>query len=1001
MTPGSFPRGRVAVAAILALSVVVFALQLAVVRPNMWPAGAGLTVGGDTVFASLAEPPAVPRIRPPHLAGATGGPVQATRVTPSTASRAQLSPGAAIGVALHGQQNVVRRLPDDPDAVLRLWAEVYRLGPRASVTVADPGTGRTFTLERRPVWQLDADTRGQWMRQHLGSLVQTGAFLAGALVLVLLGTRGMTAGLMTLALIATAIANAGPMFGAEFGVPFVAPLVVLFGWIVTPLSFPIIGLAVLHFPSRAPVIERYRWIYAVMGAVAFPMLVVSILSATFLLGAEGVARPLAWFARHGWIFDASFALALGVNILIVVEGIQRYRGNLDVNERRRIQLVVFTGVPAVFAYAIKVGVPLLSSLAGAPIELPWAVEAVLQAVVLLPAFALPYAVAVKHVFSPRTVLRSGLQYAFARRTLSVLVLAPVAALVVSLVSQRNRPLADIILSHPWFYTLSLGLAALGFRYRNQAQRWLDQRFFRAEYDAREILVSLVNRVPYESDPAQLVSVVMTQIDNALRPESIAVLGGEDDTLEVLSTLRGRVSPLSRQGGLATLLRWSDEPLELFLDDERSPAARLPAVDREWIAAANVTLLVPIFAGTGDGRSLVGLIALGQRLSEEPYTTEDRRLLSGIAAQMSVALDLSRLRRRLSTPRGASTDRAAGTGSSRGAGSPSRQDPIVETSPALVVRLETSTVGTCPKCRRCFELQAVETYSGAPQCPDDGAVLQPAVGIPPIVDGKYRVDALVGRGGMGAVFRARDLRLERDVAIKTVNAELVADSVSHARFQREAQIVARLQHPAIVTIFDYGSLPHGAAFLVMEFVAGEDLRHVLAREKRLNVERTLDLVTGIATGVDAAHRAGVLHRDLKPENILLPTSGTGPKVLDFGVAKMSDTSVGADGTITHGTTIVGTPAYMAPEQLRGEPLDARADVYSLAVLTYEALTGRLPFGVGSFIDIGIRQAGGGDRLAVDELPPVVAAALRGALSLSREERPSSAGAFAEALRVRPS
>jgi serine/threonine-protein kinase len=273
-----------------------------------------------------------------------------------------------------------------------------------------------------------------------------------------------------------------------------------------------------------------------------------------------------------------------------------------------------------------------------------------------------------------------------------------------------------------------------------------------------------------------------------------------------------------------------------------------------------------------------------------------------------------------------------------------------------------------------------------------------MGMPTVVDGKYRIDAVVGRGGMGAVFRARDVRLERDVAVKVVRAETMANPESRARFQREAQIVARLQHPGIVAIFDYGNLAHGAAFLVMEFVAGEDLRHLLKREHKLAPGRVVELVGGIASGVDAAHRAGVLHRDLKPENILLPSNGGGPKVLDFGVAKMTKSESGEPGvTLTQGVTIVGTPAYMAPEQLRGEPLDGRADVFSLGVITYEALTGRLPFGAGSFFDVGMKQAEGALRLEFGEVGPPLAHALRIALSLNRDERPATAGAFVELLR----
>ena len=215
----------------------------------------------------------------------------------------------------------------------------------------------------------------------------------------------------------------------------------------------------------------------------------------------------------------------------------------------------------------------------------------------------------------------------------------------------------------------------------------------------------------------------------------------------------------------------------------------------------------------------------------------------------------------------------------------------------------------------------------------------AIAIGAVVDGKYRVDAVIGQGGMGAVFRAWDLRLERAVAIKVVRADLLSDPDSRARFRRESQIVARLQHPSIVTVFDSGTLPDGAAYLVMEFVPGEDLRQMLKREGSLTPARTAALLQGIAAGVESAHQSGIFHRDLKPENILLPESGMGPKVVDFGVAKLTEQSGTTDGaTITVGGTIVGTPAYMSPEQLRGEAVDGRTDVFSLGVMAYEMLTG---------------------------------------------------------------
>jgi serine/threonine-protein kinase len=251
--------------------------------------------------------------------------------------------------------------------------------------------------------------------------------------------------------------------------------------------------------------------------------------------------------------------------------------------------------------------------------------------------------------------------------------------------------------------------------------------------------------------------------------------------------------------------------------------------------------------------------------------------------------------------------------------------------------------------------------------------------------------------MGAVFRAWDVRLERDVAIKVVRGDLLADPDSRERFRRESQIVARLQHPAIVTVFDYGTLTDGAAFLVMEFVPGEDLRHLLKRERQLAPDRVAELLVGIAGGVESAHQAGILHRDLKPENILLPASGTGPKVVDFGVAKLTTTAAAGSGTITGAGTIVGTPAYMAPEQLRGEGVDGRADVFSLGVMTFEMLTGRLPYGGGSFFEIGMKQAAGSAVVDTGDMPAALAAVVRQAIAFDKDTRPSSPLTFASELK----
>ena len=949
---------RVVVGTTLALALIALGLQAFVLRPHLWPAGAGLALSGETVMATLAAPRPIAVIRPPTPDVVDGnGAVTVNRMWPGgAAARAGLQPGDLVRWVEHSGGRVDINLGSTEDA-LRVWREIQFVTPGETVLIeaADAaGASRVVRVAQPAIWNIESPPWGAWFRQHLGPLSQMAAFLAGALVLVLLGTHGTTASLMTLALIATAAANSGPLLGSDYAVPFFGPIVLWFNWLITPLSFPIIGLAVLFFPSRAQILDRHRWIVPAVIAACIPMLIISITSAAFLSGADGVLPLLAWFATHGWTFEASFALCLAVNVLIVIEGIQRYRTNLDADERRRIQIVVYTGVPAVFAYALKTGIPLLLGLAGRPTELWWPVEAVLQAMVLLPAFGLPYAVAVRHVFSPRTVLRRSLQYAFARRTLTALVALPVIALIASLVQQRDQSLAMIVTGRPLFYLFFLAMLGLGLKYRDRAQRWLDKQFFRAEYDAREILVSLAGRVPYEADPAALVSMVATQIDSALHPENIAVLASDAPTgtnpsgkFTPVSSLRVDATPLSADSGVITLLRWSDKPLEVFLDDEQSPLARVPQQDRLWLASMHTALLVPIFAGGSDPRPFVGLIALGAKRSEEPYTAEDRDLLRGIAAQMGVGLDLSRLRKQANT-----MSPAASSGES-------------QTFTPTVIR--------------------------------SGGQGGSAMAVGAVIDGKYRVDAVIGQGGMGAVFRAWDLRLERPVAIKVVRADLLSDPDSRARFRRESQIVARLQHPSIVTVFDYGTLPDGAAFLVMEFVPGEDLRHLMKREGRISRTRTAELLNGICAGVESAHKSGIFHRDLKPENILLPESGTGPKVLDFGVAKLTNTSNTTDGgTLTVGGTIVGTPAYMSPEQLRGEAVDARADVFSLGVMAYEMLLARLPYGGGSFIDIGMKQAAGEMKVECGDLAPALADVIRRAIAYEKDKRPASPRAFAEDL-----
>jgi serine/threonine protein kinase len=276
-------------------------------------------------------------------------------------------------------------------------------------------------------------------------------------------------------------------------------------------------------------------------------------------------------------------------------------------------------------------------------------------------------------------------------------------------------------------------------------------------------------------------------------------------------------------------------------------------------------------------------------------------------------------------------------------------------------------------------------------------------VPRVLENKYRIEQLLGRGGMGAVYRARDMRLDRLVAVKVVRAELLGDPEARRRFRREAQIVARLQHPSIVSVFDYGTLLDGGAYLVMELVRGEDLRRVLQREGRLSGDTTVRILSAVCAAIDAAHLEGVLHRDLKPENILLPGGGVEAKVLDFGVAKLlvdepqNATEHSGGTTLTMAGAIVGTPAYMAPEQLRGNQPDARTDVFALGVIAWEMLTGELPFGRASLAEVVLAQARGEPEAVPGAISPPLERAVKIALEMDPERRPSTPGVFATLLR----
>lgn len=303
------------------------------------------------------------------------------------------------------------------------------------------------------------------------------------------------------------------------------------------------------------------------------------------------------------------------------------------------------------------------------------------------------------------------------------------------------------------------------------------------------------------------------------------------------------------------------------------------------------------------------------------------------------------------------------------------------------------------CRTCGE----SYHDDISYCPRDGSALVPVDPADPmvgrLVGGRFRVVSRIGQGGFGVVYVARQETVDREVALKVMSSALAADVEAVQRFFQEARVVSRLGHRGTAHLYDFGQTEDGILYIAMEFVRGRTLTEVL-RAGPLSATRALSLAAQICDALDEAHRAGVVHRDLKPDNLMIEQPGGRPeqiRILDFGIAKLA----GETSRMTRTGAIFGTPAYMSPEQCRGEPVDGRADLYALGAVLYEMLTGQPPFRSATPMGLIYAQVHASPRPLSDTLgegvvPGSLEAVVARLLAKDAADRPGSALAAREAF-----
>jgi hypothetical protein len=665
------------------------------------------------------------------------------------------------------------------------------------------------------------------------------------------------------------------------------------------LAFPVVVLGANFFPVAPmvlfslsfpkPLLHR-RWAWMTLAVLMVPWL--GFTSAVDYILLFAPRRAVGAFP--GWlgaVIGIDFMVALLASVVILAVNYFRLG---EVNERRRIRLVVFglllffLDFIAFFLFSLSRKTFWIAEIAISPLmfglaQVPFTI-------------CVAYAVLKQRLFQVSFIVRQSLQYAVARGALLIPIPILAGILIFDLVVHKDQPFGVLLSAHGWAYALMGVVGIVAHKKQSQWMELLDRRFYREHYNAQQLLRQTVDEIRASSSLGEVAPKAVARIEQALHPEFVAILMREagEPLYRCIASAPAEIYPrgLSAESKLMSAFRLFAKPLQISLAESGWLKQQLPSEDTNFLRDARIDLMVPI-AIAPHGRE--ALMVLGLKKSEEPYSSEDQELLSGIGSALALLLE----------------------------------------------RPVTSALGgfeECPRCGLCYE-------SGMGCCASEGAQLTRML-FKRLLTSRYRLERRLGRGGMGTVYKATDTSLERAVAVKLIREDLVTSSDAAERFRREAKAAAAFAHPNLVTVYDFGVDSDTRVFLVMELLEGVTLRQRLEQQKKFATQQILQILGGVCAGLEAAHEHGLVHRDLKPENIFLAQSSEGEvaKILDFGLAKFL-VSPGGSAAATVDTlpgVLMGTPQYMSPDQLSGEVASAAWDIWALAVITYEMLTGAHPF-----------------------------------------------------------